>query len=185
VASHVAKAILYALASRADSNGECWPSIATLCRDSGLTERAVQHHLGLLADQRHLIRTARRGKPTIFRLTLNDVSTGARHAPPHTDVEGGARRAPYPRTRCPTPPQAMHPKLQEKEPRNKNEVRRDESSTAASASLDMRRSANWWTTNAGIDSKAREIGVASRPGESYDDLKTRVNIALKTPIDRQ
>ena len=79
----------------------------------------------------------------------------------------------------------MHPKLKEKQPRNKNEVRRDESSTEASTSPDVRRSANWWTTNAGIDSKAREIGVASRPGESYDDLKNRVNIALKTRIDQQ
>jgi hypothetical protein len=175
---------LYALASRADGNGECWPSIATLCRDSGLTERAVQHHLGLLADQRHLIRTARRGKPTIFRLTLNDVSTGARHAPPHTDVEGVHAVHLIP-ARLALNPARHAPEAKRERTKIKNEVRRDESSTAASASLDVRWSANWWTTNAGIDSKAREIGVASRAGESYNDLKTRVNIALKTPIDRQ
>ena len=44
----VQKLVLYALASRADSRGRCWPSIERLCRDTGLSRRAVQIHLGVL-----------------------------------------------------------------------------------------------------------------------------------------
>ena len=34
--------------------------------------------------------------------------------------------------------------------------------------------AQWWQTNSGIESKARELGLAIRPGETWVDLKGRI-----------
>ncbi len=36
----------------------------------------------------------------------------------------------------------------------------------------------WWTSNAGIEAKAQELGVRSRPGETHADLKARVQAAM-------
>jgi DNA-binding Lrp family transcriptional regulator len=41
----VSKAILYALAYRANNQGECWPSIQTIARDSGFERTAVKNRL--------------------------------------------------------------------------------------------------------------------------------------------
>lgn len=38
--------------------------------------------------------------------------------------------------------------------------------------------APWWSSNEGIQAKAAEVGVESRTGESWNDLKARVNAAL-------
>ena len=38
---YVAKLILFALASRVDDEGKCWPSIDTICRDTGLKHRTT------------------------------------------------------------------------------------------------------------------------------------------------
>ena len=43
------KAVLFALASRANDRGECWPSVKTLVRDAGVSERTVQRTLRELA----------------------------------------------------------------------------------------------------------------------------------------
>ena len=37
----------------------------------------------------------------------------------------------------------------------------------------------WWSSNEGIQAKAAELGVVSRGGESWNDLKARVNAALE------
>ena len=39
--------------------------------------------------------------------------------------------------------------------------------------------APWWSSNEGIQAKAAELGVVSRGGESWNDLKARVNAALE------
>ena len=49
--SAVAKLILVKLADNANEEGACWPSVALIVRHTGLCERAVRKHLGLLADQ--------------------------------------------------------------------------------------------------------------------------------------
>jgi hypothetical protein len=79
----------------------------------------------------------------------------------------------------------VHPKLKEKEPRNKNEVQRQSLSNEISTTSEVRRSMNSYASGAEIERKARECGIAPKPGESYDELKHRVNIALKTRNDRQ
>ncbi|HYF72789.1 MAG TPA: helix-turn-helix domain-containing protein [Nocardioides sp.] len=42
------KALLVALADKANENGECWPSRPTLARMTGLAESSVSEHLGVL-----------------------------------------------------------------------------------------------------------------------------------------
>lgn len=39
--------------------------------------------------------------------------------------------------------------------------------------------APWWSSNEGVQAKAAELGVVSRSGESWADLKARVNAAME------
>lgn len=64
------KLVLFALASRADQAGECWPSIHTLRIDTGLAHRTVQYHLNALVQHGHVIRHERRGSSALLRLQL-------------------------------------------------------------------------------------------------------------------
>ena len=185
-ASHVRKALLYALASRANEDGECWPSIRTLCRDSGLAERTVQAHLQGLIDRHLLIRHERRGKAALLRLTLDTTRTGAADAPVHATTVSGACAAPYPRTACAKPPQGVHPKLKEKEPRRLTANHHGAEPLDASTGPEEEGAAmKWWETNLGVDNKARELGVMPHPGESYPAFKVRVFSANKLQVARE
>ena len=186
-ASHVRKAILYALASRANEDGECWPSIRTLCRDSGLAQRTVQAHLQRLVNQHLLIRNERRGQAALLRLTLDAVRTGAADAPVRATTARGACAAPYPRMACAKPPQGMHPKLKEKEPRRLTAKNRCAAKLldASAGPGDERPELKWWETSAGIDHKARELEVMPHPGESYPAFKVRVFSANKLQVARE
>jgi hypothetical protein len=66
----IPKLILYALASRADRHGYCWPSVRRICADSGLHRRAVQIHLARLTAAGWLVREQRIGRSNGFRLAL-------------------------------------------------------------------------------------------------------------------
>ena len=66
----VAKLILYALASRADRHGYCWPSVRRICADTGLHRRAIQVHLARLTTAGWLIREQRNGQSNTFRLAF-------------------------------------------------------------------------------------------------------------------
>ena len=46
-----AKAVLLALAIRADGNGECWPELETLSRDSGLARATVTRAIARLENE--------------------------------------------------------------------------------------------------------------------------------------
>jgi DNA-binding MarR family transcriptional regulator len=64
------KLVLLKLADHAHaSDGKCWPSIANICRDCGLSDRGVQKAISDLEKLGHLQREARPGKPTIYHLT--------------------------------------------------------------------------------------------------------------------
>jgi DNA-binding transcriptional ArsR family regulator len=185
--SHVAKAILYALASRANEKGECWPSVKTLCRDSGLAERTVQTHLQSLVDQQLVLRDERRGKSTLFRLTLDGLRTGAADAPVRATTEGGACDASDPRRACVNPLQGGHPKYKMKEPRSfPTKGQRDTSLLDPSSGTEGETPRfGWWETNTGVDNKARELGVTPRPGETYPAFKFRVFSASKLRLAKE
>lgn len=176
--------MLYALASRANEKGECWPSIATLCRDTGLAKRTVQLHLRQLVDQQLVVRKERRGRATLFRLTLDARCAGARDAPVHATTEGGACDASDPRTACVKPPQGVHPKLKGKEQRRlASDIGRDTSPIAEfSTTRDRASEPKWWESNGGVDSKGRQLGLTPRPGESYAAFKDRVFSVCKLRV---
>ena len=98
--------VLIALADNANDDGECWPSIATLSRKTGLCERSVRTSLrwleaeGWLATQ---IGAARAGANR-YRISA---------PPPAADAPGikcpPAADAPHPGIKCPTPPAADAP----------------------------------------------------------------------------
>lgn len=52
--SAMAKLVLVRLADRADDQGHCWPSIASLARDTGANDRTVQRALRTLRDAGHV-----------------------------------------------------------------------------------------------------------------------------------
>jgi len=67
---HVEKLVLFALASRVNESGECWPSLATLRKDTGLAQRTVQYRLRSLIARGLVSCEERRGTTTILRLRL-------------------------------------------------------------------------------------------------------------------
>ena len=90
-----AKLILYALASRADDNGYCYPSVNRIARDTALSRRTVQRRLAALEAgkfiERHLRRrvdSPRHHDTTIYRLV---VSLGRYSV--HDDAGGSVTRA--------------------------------------------------------------------------------------------
>ena len=80
---HVEKLILFALASRIDDEGKCWPSIELICRDTGLKHRAAQIHLKVLVQRGYVMRDDRPGRASILRLNLRILGSGAPETPLH------------------------------------------------------------------------------------------------------
>jgi hypothetical protein len=74
---HVEKLVLFALATRVDDNGECWPSLATLRKDTGLAQRTVQYRLRSLVARGLVSCEERRGATTILRLHLCEPCASA------------------------------------------------------------------------------------------------------------
>ena len=66
---YIAKLILFALASRVDDESKCWPSIDTLCHDTGLKHRTTQLHLKALVEggRRHPVRAPRTPGPVAVK----------------------------------------------------------------------------------------------------------------------
>lgn len=60
------KFVLLALCDNANDQGFCWPSISTIARKCGMTERSVYNHLNTLADA--VTKVERPGKPTVYQI---------------------------------------------------------------------------------------------------------------------
>lgn len=107
---HAAFRLYAVLATYADLDGLCWPSVTTLATALGVSERAVQQHMAVLVEQGLVTRENRsaEGLTTITRLTdlhhearLHPVKHGytppvkepytspgeAQHRPEHTTSE--------------------------------------------------------------------------------------------------
>jgi hypothetical protein len=189
---HIEKLVLFALASRIDDNGECWPSLATLRKDTGLAQRTVQYRLRSLVARGLVSCEERRGATTILRLHLCEPCASAVHAgvqdanekshtmhPPMHDVHV---------TRAPAAPE-----VKKELPLNRHEERRGEklsTTPASNAEGSQVESGNasspvpWWTTHAGIDQKGRELQVPPRAGEPYPEYKQRLFAALQQRRNR-
>jgi hypothetical protein len=104
--------VLLSLADHADDEGHCYPSIARLCRRTGMKERGVQNVIRRLEEKGCLTIAPNKGKRGTNLYTV----TPAPDAPPHSMHP--APDAPHPRTRCtPTPaPGAPEPSFNHQEP---------------------------------------------------------------------
>lgn len=72
-----ARAIMYALASRANKSGECWPGLSTIARDAGTSRASVVRALPKLAalGEIHIqhgtpSQDATKATPNIYKITL-------------------------------------------------------------------------------------------------------------------
>jgi len=89
--------VYLALARRADSSGRCWPSVATIGRDTGICGRSVQYALRRLTDLGLLTIDQQTGKAAVYCLTrassCTPTNTGDAPGcttPLHRDAPGGA-----------------------------------------------------------------------------------------------
>ena len=96
---YIAKLILFALASRVDDEGKCWPSIDTICHDTGLKHRTTQIHLKSLVENGYVIRQERPGRTALLWINMRMLATGVSGTPPHDLHTGSACAA---RIRCRT-----------------------------------------------------------------------------------
>ena len=74
-------AVALTLATYADRDGRCWPSITTIAADSGLTDRAVYLALAWMTDNKLLLKFVQPGKRSEYRL-LDTPAPRCTPAPP-------------------------------------------------------------------------------------------------------
>lgn len=179
---HIEKLLLFAVASRVDDKGECWPSVATLRMGTGLAQRTVQYHLRSLVDRGLLLREERRGATAVLRLRLCEPCMTARL----TGVQDGATKE---HTVHP-PVHDMHassapaaPEVTKELPINRHEQpsggrlstkSAGQNQTRRNMGRDKVEKGAWWTTRAGIDAKGRDLRIPPRPGEDYAEYKDRL-----------
>lgn len=77
-----AKLVLLSLADQSNDDGACWPSMATLTRRTGLSERTVQRHLLDLASDGHLTRHSRPGRSNWYTVHPRHDDTPVTVSPP-------------------------------------------------------------------------------------------------------
>jgi hypothetical protein len=196
----IPRLLMLMLALRANEDGICWPSIAKLCRDTGLARRTVQLHLARFRDQRLIVREERPGRVPCIRLLIGVCSTGAPMTPVRSETGTGvtgASDAPQTRTICAPPARRMHPPAHDSRvssARDAPEVNKEylpklfekknaltrpnlvDKSSASEAGLDR----NWWKTDAGIARKGHELGIPARPGETFGEYRDRLFAADRT-----
>jgi hypothetical protein len=97
-----AKAVLVAIAYHANRQGRAWPSVATLCRDTGYGQAAVRRAIHRLTESGHLTVIHKPGTALILDMTALIVDVDRAHpergnrkepqrtsAPPRAATEGG------------------------------------------------------------------------------------------------
>lgn len=180
------KLLLYALASRADHAGRCWPSVRRLCRDTGLSRRAVQIHLGLLTDRRALVREGRRGRSNIYRLALRNVTNIGNISTDRHDAANPGQPQSEMRMTCALPahdvrtpaypmrmPCASHaPEVEEEVPTK--DQRKPSAVTVPVDNRPFPRKTPWWRSRDAVMQKGLELGLPPNPGEIYPAYKDRV-----------
>ena len=99
------KFVFVALCDNASDEGECYPSVSTLCKKTSLSERAVQGAIKRLVEMGYMSVKMRNGHSTIYRISpvseWPDLSTAPAPDAPPPDM--------HPRTTWPPPPTDAHP----------------------------------------------------------------------------
>lgn len=71
------KLVLICLTDCANEEGKCWPSIATIAKRAGCSERTVQRHLGELVEKGYVSRQHREGTTPFYYVHIGgDRMTG-------------------------------------------------------------------------------------------------------------
>lgn len=185
------KLLLFALASRADHAGRCWPSVHRICRDTGLSRRAVQAHLSHLALRGALVREGRRGRSNVYRLTLEGLTIDDAEAVEQPELADNGPR--HMRTSCAPPAHHMHPPAHvmrgscaRRAPEAKGEAPDKDQCKPVSAALpvdkhSVGRTLPWWRSRPAVMQMGVDLGLPPRPGETYSAYKDRVYTASRGP----
>lgn len=98
--------IMLALADHADDAGVCYPSIARLCRRTGLKERSVQTNIRKLVDAGYIRIEERAGRngANVYHVTATPAADAPRTKCTPQEMH------PYPRIKCTSTPAADAPK---------------------------------------------------------------------------
>jgi hypothetical protein len=183
-----AKLILYALASRADDRGRCWPSIGQICRDTGLKRRAVQVHLRRLIDLELVARKAALGRANTLTLRLFDrcADGESSSSDPRMSCAPGAHDVRTPAHHMRGTCARGAPEVT-KEVTNNHQHRTDATGIENSHRSNRRIRPAWWLSEDGAVAKGQQLGLPAQPGESFADYKARLFRAIeesRTTADR-
>ena len=110
------KMVLLALADASSDEGRCWPSILTMARKCGASDRTIQITIKALMKAGYLVKHARAGRSTLFQLLpenweelpAKDEQTPEEYSPPKNI---------HPRTTFTPPPNQIHPTPERRSPR--------------------------------------------------------------------
>ena len=69
------KMVLLSLCDNANEAGECYPSIAAMCRRCSMSERTVQGHINTLEKHGCLSRQERQGRSTVYTINPRRICT--------------------------------------------------------------------------------------------------------------
>lgn len=142
------KLVMLALADCADEEGRCWPSIATIARKSGVSERSVQRAIRKAEESRLIQREEVIGKGCKYRLH-------PRHSVTPDNVAPVTGATPTPDTVSPKPSRTT--KLPKK----------DKPSLVRAHELP----ANWCPDDFGLGTQCRKIVDGWPPGELEHQLE--------------
>jgi len=106
--SPTCKLVLVMLADRANADGECWPSVATLMVETGLSDRSVQRSIADLEACGAIERRDRRGTSTVYRCTMKAIEPPTQCHPRQTVTTDTV--SPPPPTVCHPTPDTVSPK---------------------------------------------------------------------------
>jgi hypothetical protein len=103
------KLVLLSLCDNANDQGECYPSMATIAKRCGMSERAAQGHVVELQKVGILSRVERHGRSTLYTINPRRICTPAESAPPQNLHPTPADSAPHPAESAPSVPAESAP----------------------------------------------------------------------------
>jgi len=104
------KFVLVALCDNANDQGECYPSLSTLCEKTSLSDRTVQKSLAWLEETGFIQRRERSGRSNYFYIAdPRTWFTPEEYSPPNVVHPTPERGSPHPRILDTPPPNVGHP----------------------------------------------------------------------------
>lgn len=175
------KLVLLSLADMANDEGECWPSLRSIERRTGLHARAVQYNLRKLELKSLLLRKFRPGHSTLYQLPTEVIHSGAPNAP--RNLKRGALNAPGGAPGCITgvhldAPPVVHldaPRIKDVESvfeSSKNHAHAREADKSAKPKFKF--TAKWFKDPQKIRECAAAHGIEPNVGESQVQFEKRV-----------